>query len=152
MEPATYWLSLAIWVPIVAGMVVMATGGDQNARIARPLALVGAIAGFLITIPLYTRFNVATSAMQFVERSPWIERFNVYYHLGVDGISVLFILLNSFITVLVVIAGWRLTSNTRTCTVRTVVAWPSLAVKVKMNGVSVAVALLTMSWLGVHSK
>jgi len=107
MEPATYWLSLAIWVPIVAGMVVMATGGDQNARIARPLALVGAIAGFLITIPLYTRFNVATSAMQFVERSPWIERFNVFYHLGVDGISVLFILLNSFITVLVVIAGWE---------------------------------------------
>jgi NADH-quinone oxidoreductase subunit M len=107
MEPATYWLSLAIWVPIVAGIVVMATGGDQNARIARPLALVGAAAGFLITIPLYTRFNAATSAMQFVERSPWIERFNVYYHLGVDGISVLFILLNSFITVLVVIAGWE---------------------------------------------
>ncbi len=107
MEPATYWLSLAIWVPIVAGIVVMATGGDQNARIARALALVGALAGFLITIPLYTRFNAATSAMQFVERSPWIERFNVYYHLGVDGISVLFILLNSFITVLVVIAGWE---------------------------------------------
>jgi NADH-quinone oxidoreductase subunit M len=107
MEPATYLLSLAIWVPIVAGIVVMATGGDQNARIARALALVGAIAGFLITLPLYTRFNVATSAMQFVERSPWIERFNVYYHLGVDGISVLFILLNSFITVLVVIAGWE---------------------------------------------
>ena len=107
MQPATYWLSLAIWVPIVAGIVVMATGGDQNARIARPLALVGAIAGFLITLPLYTRFNAATSAMQFVERSPWIERFNVYYHLGVDGISVLFILLNSFITVLVVIAGWE---------------------------------------------
>jgi NADH-quinone oxidoreductase subunit M len=106
MESATYWLSLAIWVPIVAGIVVMATGGDQNARVARGLALVGAAAGFLITIPLYTRFNAATSAMQFVEHSPWIERFNVYYHLGVDGISVLFILLNSFITVLVVIAGW----------------------------------------------
>ena len=107
MEPATYWLSLAVWVPIVAGIVVMATGGDRNAHLARPLALVGAAAGFLITIPLYTRFNAATSAMQFVERSPWIERFNVYYHLGVDGISVLFILLNSFITVLVVIAGWE---------------------------------------------
>ena len=107
MEPATYWLSLAIWVPILAGIVVMATGGDRNARLARPLALVGALAGLLVAIPLYTRFNAATSAMQFVERSPWIERFNVYYHLGVDGISVLFILLNSFITVLVVIAGWE---------------------------------------------
>ncbi len=107
MEPATYWLSLAIWVPIVAGIVVMATGGDRNAHLARPLALVGALAGFLVAIPLYTRFNAATSAMQFVERSPWIERFSVYYHLGVDGISVLFVLLNSFITVLVVIAGWE---------------------------------------------
>jgi NADH-quinone oxidoreductase subunit M len=104
---ATPWLSLAIWIPILAGLVVMATGGDQNARIARPLALLGSLAGLFVTFPLYTRFDSATSAMQFVERSPWIERFNVFYHLGVDGISVLFILLNSFITVLVVIAGWE---------------------------------------------
>ena len=107
MEPTSYWLSLAIWIPIIAGLVVLATGGDQNARIARALALLGAVAGLLVTIPLYTRFDAATSAMQFVERTPWIERFNVFYHLGVDGISVLFILLNSFITVLVVIAGWE---------------------------------------------
>jgi NADH-quinone oxidoreductase subunit M len=101
------WLSLAVWIPILAGLVVMATGRDENARIARVLALIGALAGFAVTIPLYSGFDVATSAMQFVERRPWIERFNVYYHLGVDGISVLFILLNSFITVLVVIAGWE---------------------------------------------
>jgi NADH-quinone oxidoreductase subunit M len=107
VEPTSYWLSLAIWIPIIAGLVVLATGGDQNARVARPLALLGAVAGLLVTIPLYTRFDTATSAMQFVERTPWIERFNVFYHLGVDGISVLFILLNSFITVLVVIAGWE---------------------------------------------
>ncbi len=107
MDPTSYWLSLAIWVPIIAGLAVLATGGDRNARIARALALVGALAGLLVTIPLYTRFDVATSAMQFVERTAWIERFNVFYHLGVDGISVLFILLNSFITVLVVVAGWE---------------------------------------------
>ncbi len=107
-EPATLpWLSLAIWVPILAGLVVMATGRDENARIARVLALAGALVGFAVTIPLYAGFDIGTSAMQFVERKPWIERFNVYYHLGVDGISVLFILLNSFITVLVVIAGWK---------------------------------------------
>jgi len=101
------WLGLAIWIPILAGFVVMATGRDENARIARVLALIGALAGFAVTIPLYTGFDIATSAMQFVERKPWIERFNIHYHLGVDGISVLFILLNSFITVLVVIAGWE---------------------------------------------
>jgi NADH-quinone oxidoreductase subunit M len=101
------WLSLSVWIPILAGLVVMATGGDQNARIARVLALAGALVGFLVTIPLYTGFDVATSAMQFQEKTPWIERFNINYHLGVDGISVLFVLLNSFITVLVVIAAWE---------------------------------------------
>ena len=103
----TPWLSLSIWLPIVAGLVVLATGGDKTARTARVLALVGAVAGFLVTIPLVTGFDTGTGSMQFVEFSPWIARFNVNYHLGVDGISVLFILLNSFITVLVVIAGWE---------------------------------------------
>jgi NADH-quinone oxidoreductase subunit M len=100
-------LSLAIWIPIVAGVVVLALGGDRRAPIQRSLALGGAVLGFLVTLPLYTGFDASTSAMQFVEMKPWIERFNVNYHLGVDGISVLFVLLNSFITVLVVIAGWN---------------------------------------------
>ena len=107
MQPHTPWLTLSIWLPIVAGLVVLATGGDRNARVARLIALIGAVIGFLVTLPLATGFNTATSAMQFVELSPWIERFNINYHLGVDGISVLFILLNAFITVLVVIAGWE---------------------------------------------
>jgi len=101
-----HWLSLAIWVPIVAGLVVLAVG-DRNLREARGIALLGAVVGFLVTIPLVTGFQTGTSAMQFVELEPWIPRFNVNYHVGVDGISVLFILLNSFITVLVVIAGWE---------------------------------------------
>ena len=107
MQVATPWLSLSIWVPILAGLVVMATGRDENARVARVISLIGAIAGFAVTLPLYSGFDASTSAMQFEEMKPWIERFNVNYHLGVDGISVLFILLNSFITVLVVIAGWE---------------------------------------------
>src|SRR5262245_50634352 len=107
MEPTAPWLSLSIWVPIVAGVAVLATGRDQNAGVARAIALLGAVAGFLVTIPLYTGFDVTTSAMQFVEKVPWIPRFNVNYHLGVDGISVLFILLNSFVTALVVLAGWE---------------------------------------------
>jgi len=107
MQSSSHWLSLAIWVPIVAGVVVLATGADRLASRARLIALAGALIGFLVTIPLVAGFDTATSAMQFVELKPWIERFNVNYHLGVDGISVLFILLNSFITVLVVIAGWE---------------------------------------------
>src|SRR5712672_955272 len=102
----SHWLSLAVWVPIVAGLIVLAVG-DRNLREARGIALLGAVVGFLVTIPLVTGFQTGTSAMQFVELEPWIPRFNVNYHLGVDGISVLFILLNSFITVLVVIAGWE---------------------------------------------
>src|SRR5258706_5529590 len=100
------WLSLSVWVPIVAGLVVLAAG-DRNLREAKAIALLGAIIGFGVTIPLVAGFQAGTSAMQFVELAPWVPRFNMNYHLGVDGISVLFILLNSFITVLVVIAGWE---------------------------------------------
>jgi NADH-quinone oxidoreductase subunit M len=99
-------LSLAIWVPIVAGAMVFALGGDQRAPLQRWVALIGAVLGFLVTIPLYTGFDLQNPGFQFEEKWLWIERFNIYYHLGVDGISVLFVLLNSFITILVVIAGW----------------------------------------------
>ena len=98
-------LSLAIWVPILGSFVVFAAGNEKT--LARWAALLTAIAGFLVTIPLYTGFDVAQAGMQFVEQRPWIPRFNIEYLLGVDGISMLFILLNSFITILVVIAGWE---------------------------------------------
>jgi NADH-quinone oxidoreductase subunit M len=99
-------LSLAIWVPIAAGLLVLALGGDRQAPLQRATALVGALAGFLVTLPLYAGFDTAAADMQFEELRPWIAQFNVHYHLGVDGISMLFVILNSFITVLVVIAGW----------------------------------------------
>ncbi len=106
MPTAIPLLSLAVWVPVMFGLLVLATGGDRNAALQRGVALAGALLGFLVTIPLYTGFDVASGAMQFVELTPWFARFSVNYHLGVDGISVLFILLNSFVTILVVIAGW----------------------------------------------
>src|SRR5512135_2575793 len=105
MNP-TPWLSLSIWIPILFGLLVLAFG-DRHAALVRQTALIGAVLGLAVTLPLYTGFNTQTSAMQFVELSPWIPRFNINYHLGVDGISVPFILLNSFITVLVVLAGWE---------------------------------------------
>jgi len=100
-------ISLVIWVPILAGLLVLATGSDRNAALARWIALAGAVLGLVVAIPLYTGFVEATSGMQFVEDLPWIPAFNINYHLGVDGISMPLILLNSFITVLVVIAGWE---------------------------------------------
>ncbi|WP_323004109.1 NADH-quinone oxidoreductase subunit M [Denitromonas sp.] len=100
-------LSLAIWVPIVGGLLVLATGSDRNAPMARSMALLTSVIGFLVTIPLYTGFDNGTSAMQFVELARWIPAFNVHYYLGVDGLSVLFVLLNSFVTILVVVAGWE---------------------------------------------
>ncbi|MFZ5557397.1 MAG: NADH-quinone oxidoreductase subunit M [Pseudomonadota bacterium] len=100
-------LSVVIWLPILAGLAVLATGADRNAPLARWLALAGSVAGLLVALPLYGQFEAGTSAMQFVERAPWIERFNVHYHLGIDGISVWLILLNCFTTPLVVLAGWQ---------------------------------------------
>jgi NADH-quinone oxidoreductase subunit M len=100
-------ISLAIWVPILAGVLILATGGDKNADGQRTLALVGAVLGFLVTIPLWTGFDASSSAMQFTELAQWVPQFNIHYRLGVDGISMPFILLNSFTTVLVVLAGWE---------------------------------------------
>ena len=102
---AVPWLSLAIWVPIFCGIGVMVTG-ERNPSGARALALAGAVIGLLVAMPLYSGFDLTTSGMQFEERRVWIERFNIFYHVGVDGISLLFILLNAFITVIVVMAGW----------------------------------------------
>jgi NADH-quinone oxidoreductase subunit M len=104
-------LSLAIWIPIGAGLLVLLTGGDRNAPLARMLALAGAVAGFLVTIPLWVGFDVTQGGMQFVELANWIPRFNINYHLGVDGISMLFVILNAFITIIVVAAGWQVIQN-----------------------------------------
>jgi len=100
-------LNLAIWIPIFAGAAVLATGSDRNAGTARVIALVGAVLGFVVTLPLYAQFDPQASGFQFTTLRPWIETFNVNYHLGIDGVSLLLILLNSFTTVLVVIAGWE---------------------------------------------
>ncbi|MEY2656559.1 MAG: NADH-quinone oxidoreductase subunit M [Betaproteobacteria bacterium] len=100
-------LSLAIWTPIVVGVVLLALGRDEHAGAVRWIALIGALVSFAVTIPLYNQFELGTAAMQFVEQASWIERFNVNYHLGVDGLSVWFVLLTAFMTVIVVIAGWE---------------------------------------------
>ncbi len=105
------WLTLAIFVPIVFGLLVLAVGRDDRPGLTRGLSLVGSIAGFLITIPLYTGFDSKTAAMQFVEKTSWIEAFNVNYHLGVDGISLWFVLLTAFITIIVVLAGWEVITS-----------------------------------------
>ncbi|HET9699949.1 MAG TPA: NADH-quinone oxidoreductase subunit M [Burkholderiales bacterium] len=104
-------LSVVIWLPILAGIAVLATGDDRNAALARRIALIGSIAGFVVALPLYFQFDPQATGMQFVERLPWIERFNIHYHLGVDGIALPLILLNVFTTPLVVIAGWEVIQN-----------------------------------------
>lgn len=103
-------LSLTIWVPIVAGLLVLATGGKDGTAGGvdgqRTLALLGAALGFVVSLPLWVGFDTSTAAMQFVEHANWIPIFNVHYALGVDGISMPFVILNSFVTLLVVLAGW----------------------------------------------
>ncbi|HXN16053.1 MAG TPA: NADH-quinone oxidoreductase subunit M, partial [Usitatibacter sp.] len=98
-------LSLTIWVPIVFGIAVLVLGNDRNPAAARWTALIGSVLGLVVGFPLWDQFE-RIAEMQFVEFSPWIARFNVNYHLGVDGISMPLILLNSLMTVLVVIAHW----------------------------------------------
>jgi NADH-quinone oxidoreductase subunit M len=100
-------LSLSIWIPIAFGVLLLAIGNDRYAALVRLIALVGSLVSFAVTLPLIFGFDNRTAALQFVEKSPWIDRFNVFYHLGVDGLSVWFVLLTAFITVIVVVAGWE---------------------------------------------
>jgi NADH-quinone oxidoreductase subunit M len=100
-------LSLAIWMPIAFGAVLLAFGRDDQAKLVRWIALIGAIASFLVTLPIYDSFKLGTAAMQMVENQNWIERFNVHYHLGVDGISLWFVMLTAFINVVVIISAWE---------------------------------------------
>ena len=104
-------LSVSIWLPIAVGILLLALGRDDQPGVARWLALVGAVASFLVTIPLITGFDNASAALQFQESLPWIARFNVHYHLGVDGISVWFVLLTAFINIIVVVAGWQVITD-----------------------------------------
>ena len=106
-----FQLSTVIWLPILAGVAVLSTGSDRNANVARWLALAAAVGGLAVALPLYAGFDRSATQMQFVELIPWIESYNVNYHLGIDGISLLMILLNCFTTVLVVLAGWQVVES-----------------------------------------
>jgi NADH-quinone oxidoreductase subunit M len=107
MQSTFPFLSLAIWCPIAFGLFVLAFGRDENPGLVRSVSLVGSIVSFLVTLPLLQQFDKAAHGMQFVEKTTWIERFNVNYYLGIDGISIWFVLLTAFITVIVVISAWE---------------------------------------------
>lgn len=100
-------LSILIWLPVIAGVIVLAVGSDSRANLARKLSLGFSIIIFILSIPLYTGFDSTTADMQFVEHHSWVSAFNIFYSLGVDGISMPLILLTTLLTVVVVIAGWQ---------------------------------------------
>ncbi|MBY0239186.1 MAG: NADH-quinone oxidoreductase subunit M [Burkholderiaceae bacterium] len=104
---ATPYLSLSIWLPVLFGLIILAIGRDSRAGLVRVLALIGSIVSLLPTLPLITRFDNAHHGIQFAEKSAWIERFNIWYSLGVDGLSLWFIPLTAFITIIVVISAWE---------------------------------------------
>ncbi|GMR17418.1 MAG: NADH-quinone oxidoreductase subunit M [Gammaproteobacteria bacterium] len=104
-------LSMLIWLPIAGGAAVLLAGDGGNAASARAggmrvLALAVSLLTFLLSLFLYSNFDTATAAMQFVERGRWIGTLSADYYLGVDGISAPLILLTTFMTPLVIIAGW----------------------------------------------
>ncbi len=107
MQSTIPYLSLSIWLPILFGALVLAVGTDSKPGLTRTLSLLGAIVSLLVTLPLIAGFDNAAHGMQFVEKSAWIERFNIFYSLGIDGISLWFVPLTAFITVIVIIAGWE---------------------------------------------
>ncbi|MBI1194722.1 MAG: NADH-quinone oxidoreductase subunit M [Gammaproteobacteria bacterium] len=100
-------LSLLIWLPIFGGVLTLAVGKGGSRDIMRKTALGVSVVVFILSLPLYTGFDTETFAMQFGEKASWIPAFNVFYSLGIDGISMPLIILTTFSTVLVVLAGWE---------------------------------------------
>ena len=98
-------LSLSIWLPILGGVLVLALGPGRD-EMARWLALVVSGAVFLVTCLLLVPFETGVAGMQLVEDRFWIEAFDIHYKLGVDGISILLVLLTSLSTVVAVGASW----------------------------------------------
>ncbi|MGA9368215.1 MAG: NADH-quinone oxidoreductase subunit M [Steroidobacteraceae bacterium] len=98
-------LSVLIWLPIVTGILVLLLG-DRHIVAGRWVALAGATATLAVSLPMLAHFNTQTAAYQFVERAPWIARFNAFYALGLDGISLPLVVLTALMTIPVVIAGW----------------------------------------------
>ena len=103
----SHLLSILIWLPILGGVLVLATGDDRNGALARKISFGFSVATLLASLSLYRNFDLTTADMQFVEQMPWINIFDIQYFLGVDGISVPLILLTTFLTVIVVVAGWE---------------------------------------------
>ena len=103
-------LSLLIWLPVLGGASVVAIGNNRS-EVAKWISLAISIVVFALSLGLWTGFDTTTAAMQFVENTPWITQFNINYHLGVDGISMPLIILTTFSTVLVIIAGWEVIQN-----------------------------------------
>lgn len=99
-----YLLSILIWLPIVGGLIVLMKG---NARCMRKSALTFSVLTFIASILLYTGFDNGTHQMQFVEQLSWISSYDINYYLGVDGFSMPLIILTTFSTILVVVAGWE---------------------------------------------
>ncbi len=100
-------LSLTVWIPILGGIAVLLSGDKGDAAGVRRLALVVAVVTFILSLGLYAGFDSSTAEMQFVERHEWIGAFNIYYHFGVDGISMPLIILTTFTMILTIVAGWE---------------------------------------------
>jgi len=97
-------LSVLIWLPVIGGAVVL--GLNDRAALAKWLSLTVSGLALLLSVPLWSQFATGTAAMQFIERAPWVSTIHAEYYIGVDGISMPLILLTTFTTVLIVIAGW----------------------------------------------
>ncbi len=125
-------LSTLIFVPLIGASVLLFIGRAQD-KLIKWVALVVSIAAFVLSIPLFTAFDKTTHLMQFVEMHEWIPEWNITYFLGVDGISVLFILLSTLVTILCVLISWN-------------------SVKTKIKEFYIAILVMEGAMVGVFSS
>jgi len=100
-------LSIIIWLPIFFGALVLLIGQNGRDALARRVSVLGAVLGAAVVVPVWLDFDRQATSFQFIEKVNWIDAFNIYYHLGIDGLSLLLIALNCVTTIFVIVAGWQ---------------------------------------------
>lgn len=100
-------LNLLIWLPIIGGVFVFLTGDDKNPNVSRYLSLFTVILTLIMCVPLVSGFDINTYSMQYIDEISWMPALGISYSLGIDGLSLLLIVLSIFTNLIVILATWE---------------------------------------------
>ena len=101
----SHLLTLVIFLPLVSGVLLLLLKQEKYATV-KMFGIVSSVLTFIISLILFFTFDSTNAGMQFVEKAPWIQSFNISYHVGIDGMSLLLVMLTTFLTPIAMLSSW----------------------------------------------